>query len=152
MFFAPVLGYVPRRVFSRDEAEAMLPHVRATLRTLRSLRQGLEEAEELVRDAESYYGEAVDTEANPERATFRRHCAQRDAVRDGFAESLRGFADEGVELKDLDRGLVDFPHRRDGAVVYLCWVEGEAGIGHWHPLETGFAGRQALPDGPTAGL
>jgi hypothetical protein len=50
-----------------------------------------------------------------------------------------------VVLRDLDRGLVDFPSLRDGDEVYLCWVESEEEeIAHWHPLDTGFSGREPL--------
>ena len=50
----------------------------------------------------------------------------------------------GVEIKDLDRGLCDFPALREGRVVYLCWVFGEDDIEWWHDIEAGFAGRQPL--------
>jgi hypothetical protein len=50
-----------------------------------------------------------------------------------------------VVLRDLDRGLVDFPAILDGNEVYLCWVESEEdGIGYWHDLESGYAGRHPL--------
>ena len=53
----------------------------------------------------------------------------------------------GVQVKDLDRGLVDFParHPDDGATVLLCWELGEADVAFWHGLEDGFAGRKPLP-------
>jgi hypothetical protein len=50
----------------------------------------------------------------------------------------------GIVLRDVDRGLVDFPSLRDGREVYLCWELGEDEITHWHDLETGFGGRQPL--------
>ncbi|HEX9617226.1 MAG TPA: DUF2203 domain-containing protein [Anaerolineales bacterium] len=50
----------------------------------------------------------------------------------------------GVLLKDVDQGLLDFPAEKDGRVVFLCWKHGEASIGHWHDLDSGFAGRQPL--------
>ncbi len=50
----------------------------------------------------------------------------------------------GVEIKDFDRGLCDFPHERDGKIVYLCWQRGEDDIEWWHDLDSGFAGRQPL--------
>ncbi len=51
-------------------------------------------------------------------------------------------------LRDLDRGLVDFPSvKGDEEEIYLCWEEGEPEIAFWHDLETGFAGRQPLEDG-----
>lgn len=53
--------------------------------------------------------------------------------------------DEGVQLKDYRRGLIDFPSMRDGRLVLLCWQLGEPDrIEWWHELETGFAGRQRL--------
>ena len=52
-----------------------------------------------------------------------------------------------VVLRDLDRGLLDFPSMRDGREVYLCWQEGEDAIEYWHEPEAGFAGRRPLDDG-----
>lgn len=73
------------------------------------------------------------------------------ALRDTHArkfESLRELVDEltdiGCELKDAQRGLVDFPAEKDGRPIYLCWLLGEEKIAHWHELETGFAGRQPI--------
>jgi len=51
---------------------------------------------------------------------------------------------KGIEIKDLARGLVDFPHWRDGEEVYLCWLYGEDDIRFWHTLDGGFAGRTPL--------
>ena len=52
----------------------------------------------------------------------------------------------GVDLKDPATGLIDFPTIRDGVEVYLCWRYDEPRIGFWHPIETGFAGRQPLEE------
>jgi hypothetical protein len=52
--------------------------------------------------------------------------------------------EEGVEVKGLWPALLDFPALMNGREVYLCWREGETTIEHWHPLHTGFAGRQKL--------
>ncbi len=49
-----------------------------------------------------------------------------------------------IVLRDLERGLIDFPTLRDGEEAYLCWMEGETVIGFWHELDAGHAGRQAL--------
>jgi hypothetical protein len=50
----------------------------------------------------------------------------------------------GIEIKDPERGLIDFFHERDGRTVYLCYLLGEANIEFWHELSAGFAGRQRL--------
>jgi hypothetical protein len=68
-------------------------------------------------------------------------------VSEGFLElrdSLADLQDAEVVLRDLDRGLVDFPSLRGGREVYLCWLEGEEEIGWWHDLEAGYAGREPL--------
>jgi len=57
---------------------------------------------------------------------------------------LRGIRDQGIEVKGLDPALLDFPALRYGKEVYLCWKEGEEEITSWHPISTGFAGRQPL--------
>jgi hypothetical protein len=53
-------------------------------------------------------------------------------------------AEMGIEVKDPARGLIDFYHRRDGDVVFLCYLLGEPDILYWHTLQGGFAGRQPL--------
>lgn len=60
---------------------------------------------------------------------------------ESIAKEINGM---GVSLKGIDKGLVDFLHRRDGRDVYLCWMYGEDHVTYWHDLETGFKGRQAL--------
>jgi len=52
----------------------------------------------------------------------------------------------GVQVKDLDTGLLDFPCRLDDQVVLLCWRMGETSIEHWHTMESGFSGRQPIDD------
>jgi hypothetical protein len=50
----------------------------------------------------------------------------------------------GVIIKDLDMGLLDFPHERDGRVVFLCWHPPEEQIRYWHEIQAGYQGRQPL--------
>ena len=69
------------------------------------------------------------------------------AVGDAFLElqaAVAALDEREIVLRDLERGLVDFPALRDGREVYLCWVDGEADIGFWHELDAGYRGRQAL--------
>lgn len=61
------------------------------------------------------------------------------------ATALAEIEDRGVVLRDVERGLVDFPARHRGRVVLLCWLAGEDDIGWWHWPEDGFAGRRPLP-------
>ena len=59
-------------------------------------------------------------------------------------EILREFASRQIQVKDIERGLIDFPSWREGREVFLCWEKDEADIEHWHDLETGYAGREPL--------
>ena len=59
-------------------------------------------------------------------------------------ELLDEIAGHGVQIKDPQRGLLDFPAEREGRVVLLCWMVGEERIGFWHTAEAGFAGRAPL--------
>ena len=61
-----------------------------------------------------------------------------------ISQVLNRITRNGVLLKDLQRGLVDFPHLSEGKEVFLCWELGEMEILYWHEIETGYAGRKPL--------
>ena len=117
------------RHYSLEEASALLPRVAELLATMRRARDRLGDAE--AREALEAAGQ---TNGGGEPGKL---------VSEGFLE-LR---DRGIVLRDLDSGLVDFPALRDGREVYLCWEEGEPGIGFWHEPDAGFGGRRPLDDG-----
>lgn len=71
------------------------------------------------------------------------------SLEEGLQLGVRQLAEWNIELKDLERGLVDFPAMRDGEVVFLCWELGEERVAFWHETTTGFAGRKPL-DGTIA--
>jgi hypothetical protein len=133
-----------RRLCTVDEARAALPGVRQAIAEGREHLARARELRELVEDQETYYGDRVETEANPEReryGTLRKELAETRAAVERVIENIQKL---GGELKDMDRGLVDFCSVRDGAVVYLCWESDEDTVSFWHPLETGYAGRKPL--------
>jgi hypothetical protein len=80
----------------------------------------------------------------PPRA-FAEVQAEVEAEAAGVTRCVEGIHELGGQVKDLDRGLVDFPALREGEEVLLCWQVGEDEIGHWHYLGEGFAGRHELP-------
>jgi len=71
------------------------------------------------------------------------HAAIRSLERE-FEKKLHIFEELGCELKGLEPGLVDFFSEREGELIYLCWQEGEESVAFWHPISTGFAGRQPI--------
>ena len=121
------------RHYTLEEANAALGWVQDAIATLRTAREGLsdEEAREALAEAGPQNGGG-----DPGRVVSEAFLQLRDA--------LARLQEAEVVLRDLDRGLVDFPALRDDREVYLCWVEGEDEIGYWHDLEAGFAGREPL--------
>ena len=119
--------------YSVEEANAALPLVKTRVEEMRAARAGLndEEAREALDDAAPSNGGG-----GPGRTVSEAFLALRDALL-----ALQGM---DVVLRDLERGLVDFPSIRGGREVYLCWEEGEDEIRYWHELEGRFAGRQPL--------
>ena len=136
---------VRKRFFTVEDANRSLPLVRQIVTDIvRSwgIVTELEQRLELVsrRAPKKRQGDLYDEEV-----------AQSEAELDHERSVLQGYIDElkkiGVELKGFD-GLCDFPSLRQGREIYLCWRLGEPSVGHWHELETGFAGRRPL-DEPT---
>ena len=130
------------RHFTVDEANGLLPSVRPLVEEMvehrRVLGEALEQREEL--------GELTHGNGG---GFHPRVPGEIDAVVETAAEGIRSAVEEltdlGVQVKDLDTGLIDFPALRQGEEVLLCWQLGEDEIGFWHTLEGGFAGRRSLP-------
>jgi hypothetical protein len=126
--------------FTREQAEALLPRLETTLRELRALRAELTAAENDLHEAHARI-------ASNGHAPLDEVASLPTQVADlsrRMAECARELADTGAIVKDLDMGLLDFPHQREGRVVYLCWRLGEERIAWWHELDAGLSGRQAL--------
>lgn len=121
------------RHYTLEEANAALGWVGDTIRELREAREGL--GDEEARDALAESG-PQNGGGKPGRVVSKAFLELRAA--------LNRLEDADVVLRDIDRGLVDFPSLRDGREVYLCWLEEEAAIGYWHDLEEGYAGRRPL--------
>ena len=121
------------RHYTLEEANAALGWVQDVIASLRTAREGLSDEE--ARDALAEAG-PQNGGGDPGRVVSEAFLQLREA--------LARLQEAEVVLRDLDRGLVDFPAIRDDREVYLCWVEGEDEISYWHDLEAGFAGREPL--------
>lgn len=124
--------------FTVEEARALVPQVRELLETMRAEKEELDEKSHTLHElapAMNGNGHGI-ASANMEQHMKRLI----DAIQDKIEQITR----LGIELKDIDRGLVDFPSLRDGRVVYLCWLVSEPTVSYWHEIETGFLGRQPL--------
>ena len=124
---------IHERHFTLEEATAVLPRLDALLAELR-------EARDKLTDAEAHEALSGAAPANGGGSSGRQVGEAFLRVRGMLAE----LETEGIVLRDIDRGLVDFPAILEGREVYLCWEQGEESIGFWHHLEAGFGGRQPL--------
>ena len=124
------------KLFTVEEANALIPAVRKLLRGLQRSRRRLgafkSEARQAAEQADQGGG------GIPGGVLYARLITN-------FAAEMSEIEALGVQLKDFDRGLVDFPSLRDGRVVLLCWQldEGDE-LEWWHDMDAGFAGRTPL--------
>jgi hypothetical protein len=124
------------RLFTVEEANAMLPTVREVLGRIQRGFESVIDACEAAQQA---------AERAPLGGGGMEGGARYVRTLTELGESVAGLELMGVEIKDYERGLVDFPSMRDGRVVFLCWQLGEGeSIEWWHEVEAGFAGRQPL--------
>ncbi len=132
------------KTFTLDEAQSLLPLVQSLLKRAIEGKRAAEEMEgglqELLRkiylsggmrvDSAALAGQKAELERNVKLA--RESLAEIDAI--------------GVQVKDLETGLLDFPCRVDDQVVLLCWRMGEPAIEHWHTTDSGLQGRQPVDE------
>lgn len=127
------MGYSFQKHYTREEAKALLPQVREWLKQLNHLRQSLAQRDKRIsgrlEQGEDMGGEVINE-------YIRVIC--------GLRRILREFAAREIQLKDLERGLIDFPAIIGGKEVFLCWEQDEDDIEFWHDLDTGYAGRERL--------
>jgi hypothetical protein len=124
------------KLFTIEEANALLPSVRGILRKIRLSRRRL---------AKYRHQAKLAAEGAEQGGGGMEGGVHYASLLTNFAEEMSELEDLGVQLKDFDRGLVDFPSLRDGRVVLLCWQLGEGDeLEWWHDMDAGFGGRTPL--------
>ncbi len=132
------------RSFTFDEAQSLLPVLESLLRTAIDGKKLIEtvdaEFQELAHRVFLSGGLLVNIVQVARRKAEREKTIRR--VKDALAE----IDSAGVQVKDLDIGLLDFPCEVEGRTVLLCWKLGETGITHWHGTDEGFASRKPIDE------
>jgi hypothetical protein len=132
------------RTFTLDEAQTLLPVLESLLRAAIDCKTLIEtvdgEFQDVVHRVFLNGGTHLDILKLARRKAEREKAVQR--IKDSLAEMDA----TGVQVKDLDIGLLDFPCEVEGRTVLLCWKLGEKGITHWHSVSEGFANRKPIDE------
>jgi hypothetical protein len=136
-------GHGPRP-WTLEEANARLPDLRELLPDLRSWVHRLRKLHDDRRRLSEFWGTEYGASDMPDRALKVRLDEEERDLTQRLEEALDKLDKDGIEVKDLDSGLVDFRSVHSGEPVYLCWQRGESAVEFYHTLDGGYRSRQRL--------
>ena len=129
------------RIFTLQEASNLIPWVDMRLSELASLENNLI-------DARQKYTELLNRRNNNGHSSseddIEKARKDMDSFTEDFQKVLGLISNEGVLVRHVQSGLIDFPALREGREIYLCWIRGEAEIEFWHETNVGYSDRQSL--------
>lgn len=126
------------------EANDRLDHLRELLPQLRAWVVRLGKVHDELQRLAHFWGRETDAVDNPDRELKLRLDDEWKRLGQRLESEVLRLQAEGIEVKDLETGLVDFYSRRDGELVFLCWQRGESEVGHWHLLSGSFRTRKPI--------
>ena len=132
------------KTFTLDEAQSLLPVLESLLKRAMEGRRAAQLVEAELNELPQRIYLSGGMRVNS--ASVAKQRAEVEENLKQVQESIAEIDAIGVQVKDLDSGLLDFPCRIDGQVVLLCWRMGERTIEHWHTIEAGFQGRQPVDE------
>ncbi len=121
--------------YTIEQANALLPQVRAVL-----LQVAVEQRR--VDEAHTELHRSLSGNGNVSPADEARQETEVASLREGIRGLLMHLDQLGVEVRDLEMGLVDFPGERDGRPVWLCWRLSDPAVAHWHATDEGYSSRK----------
>lgn len=132
------------KTFTLDEAQSLLPVLESLLKRAIEVRGSAQSVESELNSLAQRIFLSGGMRIN--RAHVAKQRAELEDLLRQVRESIAEIDAIGVQVKDLDTGLLDFPCRMDDQVVLLCWRMGEPAIEYWHTMEAGFQGRQPVDE------
>jgi hypothetical protein len=130
-----------QRTFTPEDANALLPELLPLVEEMVAAKRALDEAQERAEEVNARISGNGGGLPPAELAEVHDLVNRRATA---LAHALEQVQSLGVIVKDLDSGLVDFPSRREGEDVLLCWQLGEDEVGFWHGYDDGYAGRRPI--------
>jgi hypothetical protein len=132
------------KTFTLEEAQSLLPVLESLLKRAMEDKRSAQTAESDLNELAQHIYFAGGMRVNAQGVARQR--AEMESQLKRVRESLAEIDSIGVQVKDLESGLLDFPCRVDDEIVLLCWRLGEPAIEHWHTMDDGFQGRQPVDD------
>ena len=130
-----------RRQFTLDEANALVPWLEETFQRLANMRREQTDAQSRLDELLEHRGSNGSSSSNE---TMQQAQGNVDRLARLMEEGFQDILAEGIIVRDVATGLVDFPSQREGREVFLCWIRGEEPIDFWHETNRGIAHRQPL--------
>jgi len=130
------------KTFTLDEAQLLVPVLESLLKRAMEAKAAAEQLDGMLQQQRQRI--FMSGGMHVEVVAVMRRRAEIDAHIQRARDVVAEIDAIGVQVKDLDTGLLDFPCRLEDEIVLLCWKMGEARITHWHTVESGFSGRQPL--------
>ncbi|HTW40264.1 MAG TPA: DUF2203 domain-containing protein [Thermoplasmata archaeon] len=134
----------PPRLWTPEEANGRVAGLEELLPRLRGWVVRLREVHEETHRLATFWGKDLDAPDHADHGLKVRLDAEWQNLTRRLEEAVQGLRREGIEVKDLESGLIDFYGLQDGEVVFLCWKRGEPKVGFYHTLTGGFANRRAI--------
>ncbi|MEW6730869.1 MAG: DUF2203 domain-containing protein [Acidobacteriota bacterium] len=125
---------VPVKLFSVEEANSLIPQLRPLIRSAVDSHTALSKLQSEIQRARDH---AIYDGGSPYGSNYI-------FLLKNFTDAISKIEEMGVLVKDLRIGLCDFPHWKDGHVIYLCWKMDEERVSYWHEVDAGFSGRQPI--------
>ena len=135
----------PGRLWTVGEANARLDEMRELLPRLRAWVVRLRKVHDELQRLTSFWGKEVDASDHPDRELKRRLDREWADLTEKLETEVAKLQAEGIEVKDLESGLIDFYALHEGEVVFLCWQRGEDEVAFYHTLDGGYRTRRRLP-------
>ena len=132
------------KTFTLDEAQSLLPVLESLLKRAIEGKRNAEEKDANLQELRRRIFLAGGMQVNV--VSVARQRAEIDKLVQQAKDAVGEIDAIGVQVKDLETGLLDFPHMIDGEIVLLCWKMGESRIDFWHTVDAGFRGRQPIDE------
>ena len=127
--------------FSLEEARQLLPWLRSTLQKMDPLRQELSRLEA---EMKALLNKSRGNGGSSGEEALRQRRKRGEELTEMLNSLMESITAKGIVLRDMERGLIDFPSMREGREICLCWLLEEPDVGYWHETDTGFASRKRL--------